>query len=68
METRATWKNGKRTVTGKWRYNWSADSFTVTLDTIDRITGQNKVIVTTNDTPEWGNWKRITEPGQEATQ
>lgn len=61
MITGATWINGKRKVTGRWRYNWASDSFTIWLDSRDRITGEHRVIVTHNDTPEWGNWKRIKE-------
>ena len=54
-----TWVNGKRTVTGTWSYNWSSDTFTIWLDQRDRTTGQRKVVRTTNDTPEWGNWKLV---------
>jgi len=59
MGNQSTWINGKRKVTGTWQYNWSSDSFTIFLDQRDRVTGEYKVVFTTNDTPEWGNWKRI---------
>ena len=57
MSKKVTWKNGKRKVTGTWEYNWASDSFTIRLDSIDRITGKRKTIVVTGDKPEWGNWK-----------
>jgi hypothetical protein len=56
---RATWQNGRRTMTGQWEYIWHADRFRIVLDQIDRVTGQNKVIVTAGsqrEKPEWGNW------------
>ena len=56
--TKATWANGKRRVTGAWRYVWSSDRFVIELDTRDRVTGGNKRVVVGGDTPEWGNWKR----------
>lgn len=56
--TRATWTNGKRSVTGCWEWVWSAQRFVIVLDSRDRMTGEQRRIVTSNDTPEWGNWKR----------
>lgn len=53
------WKNGKRIITGLWEYVWSSDRFYVILDSKDRITGENKKVVVTGDTPEWGNWRLI---------
>ena len=57
---RATWVNGKRKLTGAWEYIWHADRFRIVLDSRDRITGQNRVIVTAGsqaEKPEWGNWR-----------
>jgi len=58
---KATWVNGKKKVTGFWCYNWSADNFTIELDSKDRITGQQRVFRVYDDTPEWGNWKLVRE-------
>ena len=57
--SKGTWKNGKKTVTGIWLYNWSADTFSIILDSKDSITGQQRSFTTCNDTPEWGNWKLV---------
>lgn len=51
------WVKGKKTITGHWRYNWAADSFTICLDQKDSTTGRPKMIVTRNDTPEFNGWK-----------
>lgn len=59
MRHEATWSNGKRTLTGRWRYEWARDRFIIHLDSIDKITGQHRQVVTYNDTPEWGKWKRV---------
>lgn len=55
----AKWINGKQVVTGRWEYNWPRDEFVIWLDKKDRITGDYKKIITTNDFPEWGNWKLV---------
>jgi hypothetical protein len=55
---KATWVNGKRTVTGEWEYYWPGDKFFIRLDTKDRITGDYKrITVVGGEHPEWGNWK-----------
>ena len=59
MNKKATWINGKRTVTGHWKYYWPSDVFIINLDSIDKITGEKKRLMVHNDTPEWGNWKLI---------
>lgn len=56
---RATWTNGKRSITGWWIYQWAAQRFYIELDSRDRITGQPRSFVTDNDTPEWGRWKLV---------
>ena len=56
---KATWKNGKRTVTGFWSYDWASDRFTVILDSRDRITGQQKQFLVAGSRPEWGNWRLV---------
>lgn len=61
MSRRATWSNGKETVTGYWRYNWASDTFTIQLDSNDPVTGRPRIFRTHNDTPEWGDWKRVEE-------
>lgn len=55
---KATWSNGKRTITGWWKYNWASDSFVIDLDSTDRITGERRSMIIKGDHPEWGNWKR----------
>lgn len=57
---RGMWYNGKRYIKGHWQYNWSSDSFSVVLDITDRITGMRRSFGVWNDTPEWGNWKKVT--------
>jgi hypothetical protein len=57
MFKKASWTNGKKELTGSWRYNWSADSFTISLDSRDRITGEYRSFIVNGDKPEWGNWK-----------
>ena len=53
------WTNGKRTVTGRWQYHWSADRFVILLDNKDRVTGDYRRIVVGGDAPEWGKWKLV---------
>ena len=57
--TPAIWKNGKKEVMGRWHYDWARDRFVIHLDSKDRITGRNRQIEVSGDSPEWGNWKRI---------
>ena len=64
--TKATWINGKRTVTGQWVYNWSSDHFYIELDSIDRITHQNRRFTVHGDKPEWGNWKLAARESSDA--
>jgi len=54
---KATWKNGKRKVSGSWEYNWASDTFTISLDSFDRVTGRQRCFTVHGDEPEWGNWK-----------
>ena len=59
---RATWRNGKRIMTGVYAYSWAGGYFTIMLDQRDRITGENKRIHTYGsqaELPEWGNWKLV---------
>jgi hypothetical protein len=56
---KATWKNGKKTITGKWAYHWASDQFYIYLDSVDPVTGAARKVVTGGDHPEWGNWKRV---------
>jgi hypothetical protein len=57
--TEATWVNGPQKVTGRWAYRWASDRFYISLDRVDRITGQKKQIVVCGDRPEWGRWKLL---------
>ncbi len=59
MSHKATWANGKRRIEGEWDYVWNGDVFVIQLYSKDRITGQNRRVLTHNDTPEWGNWKLV---------
>lgn len=51
------WKRGKKTVTGEWRYNTQNDTFTILLDSIDSVTGNQRTVVSYDDQPEWNGWK-----------
>ncbi len=59
MYKKAAWKNGKRSVKGRWDYFDDSDEFIIILDTVDSITGRNKTLTVSGDTPEWGNWKLV---------
>lgn len=62
---RGMWYNGKRYIKGHWHYNWASDSFSVFLDK-----GRCGGFTTTGDSPEWGNWKKVTPevcPGHQGT-
>lgn len=61
----ATWTNGKRKLTGLWEYIWHSDSFLISLDSRDRITGEQRVFRVHGDTPEWGNWRLVREVERE---
>lgn len=60
---RATWRNGKRVISGSWIYSWASDTFAIFLDSRDRVTGMPRVLRVHGETPEWGNWKLVREPG-----
>lgn len=55
-DAQASWVNGKRRITGSWWYAWGADRFHIRLDSRDRITGTDRRLTVSGDTPEWGNW------------
>jgi hypothetical protein len=57
----ATWKNGKKKLTGKWAYIWSSETFVIYLNSTDSVTGTQRTIVVGGDHPEWGNWKIVEE-------
>jgi hypothetical protein len=56
---KGTWRNGKKKVTGWWRYRWAAERFDIVLDSIDPITGTSRTLCVSGDSPEWGNWKLV---------
>lgn len=58
---RATWRHPKRArlQAGEWEYNRSGGYFVIRLDSEDPVTGQRRVFTTYNDTPDWGEWKRL---------
>ena len=58
---RGKWTTGKTTITGWWCYNWASRTFLVLLDSVDRITGEQRRLLVHNDTPEWGRWKLVRE-------
>ena len=60
---KATWINGKKTVTGYWSYNWNADYFFILLDKKDPITGRQREFKVYGEVPEWGKWKRLNTEG-----
>jgi len=57
MFKEAVWINGKKEISGAWNYNWASDSFTISLNSKDRITGEDRTFIVKGDSPEWGNWK-----------
>lgn len=57
----ATWRNGTKTVTGRWTYYRPSDRFDIVLDSKDPVTGQQRTIQVYGDYPEWDNWKRVKE-------
>jgi hypothetical protein len=54
----ATWRNGRRSLSGHWSYSWARDQFVIVLGR-DRISGQPRSFIVTGDTPEWGNWRLV---------
>jgi hypothetical protein len=65
MRTKATWVNGKKTVTGEWEYYWPGDKFFIWLNSTDRVTGNQRTItVVGGEHPEWGNWKLVKEENE----
>lgn len=61
----ATWKKGKKRVTGKWHYQWCADVFWVHLDGKDPVTGLRRVPFSVyGDEPEFKGWKLVKEKSQ----
>ena len=61
--TRATWQKGKKTLTGSWYYNWSAKTFVIRLDSVDRVTGEPRTIrLKGEESPEWDGWKLVVPP------
>jgi hypothetical protein len=52
-----TWRNGKRMVTGRWWWDGAAQRFRIELNSVDRITGENRRISVAGEHPEWGKWK-----------
>jgi len=60
MWKKATWKNGKKKITGKWRYEYYTDSFWIWLDGKDPETErQREPFNVHNEEPNFGNWKLI---------
>ena len=56
------WKNGKRIITGFWKYDYPSGRFVILINKKDRITGSDqREIVVSGDKPEWGNWKLLVE-------
>lgn len=39
--------------------------FRIWLNSRDRITGEDRILSVTGDTPEWGNWKLVEEEDAE---
>jgi len=58
----ATWKSGKKLLTGCWEYSTIFDKFDVWLDKIDPLTGNRAHIIVEGSSesgPEWGPWKLV---------
>jgi hypothetical protein len=54
---KASWTNGKRTITGTWEYINFSRQFHFVLDSRDPVTGLIREFWIKADSPEWGNWK-----------
>lgn len=54
-----TWRNGKRSVSGRWMYDSAAQRFRIELDSVDRTTGERRRVITAGEFPEWGKWKLV---------
>lgn len=50
MYRSGVWSNGKRTLRGRWRYDWAKDRFFVRLSS-----GRSFAVY--GEHPEWGKWK-----------
>jgi hypothetical protein len=59
--TTATWRKGKRTITGSWYYEWARDLFHIRLDRKCRFTGDTIQTTVSGDHPEFNGWKLVKE-------
>ena len=60
---RAKWQKpgGKKIITGSWEYYRPGDFFRIYPDGVDDLGNARATIITHEDAPEWGRWKRVTE-------
>ncbi len=62
MWHKATWKNGKKQLTGSWCYVWAFDSYWISIDGKDPETGlEREAFDVKGDEPEFGKWKLVKE-------
>ena len=56
---RASWKKGKKVITGRYDYDCGGDLFLIELDCVSGITGEQITTKVRGETPEFNNWKLI---------
>lgn len=55
---RGTWRNGRKKLTGNWRWSWAAQRYIICVDGKDPETGlRREPFEIFGENPEWGNWK-----------
>ncbi len=58
--TKATWKKGKKEITGTWWFNWSGDFFVIRLDKSKYTTEfRNLDFTVYDDHPVFAGWKLV---------
>lgn len=56
---KAAWRKGLETITGSWHYNWAADRFSISLDSVDEVTGCQRKFLVAGEAPEFNGWELI---------
>lgn len=55
----ASWKKGKKIITGIWRWNWASQRFIIQLDKKCKISGNTIIIETSGEHPNFNGWKLV---------
>ena len=59
MWKRGTWKKGRRTLTGQWRWDWARQRFFIHLNSRDPVTGEARRLEVSGDEPEFNGWQLV---------